>query len=298
MKQFSLFCGMVLAAAGLFGACGNPAQGDPVFPGSSVWEISKDGNSLFLGGSVHLLRVEDYPMPAAFDSAFDRAAVLVLEADVDKVSDPEIVRYQDEKIKLPEGQTLRTALDAGVYEQLEKTINNPYLLEAVSPYKPAAAISILQMVFLQINKFTQDGADLYYLKKSKAAEKPVDFLEDVKVQIDMLGGMAEGYENEYVSAAIEEFPLYKDQVAALISEWKDGASLLTEASLAAQKSTQPDIYKALIYDRNAAWTAKIEQYLTAAPVEFVITGLAHLYGQDGLLTQLENNGYAVKQLVE
>jgi len=39
-----------------------------------------------------------------------------------------------------------------------------------------------------------------------------------------------------------------------------------------------------------------EIYLTTKPVEFIIVGMGHLYGPDGLLIQLKNKGYKIKQL--
>jgi len=105
---------------GLFTACENSEDSKPGY--ATLWEISKNGNSLFLAGSVHLLRSQDYPMPAAFDYAYKKSSVLVLETDVDRMEDPDIVEYMNEKFMLPEGQTLQTVLDEDVYSRLEKLI--------------------------------------------------------------------------------------------------------------------------------------------------------------------------------
>jgi uncharacterized protein YbaP (TraB family) len=262
-----------------------------------VWEISKNGNSLFLGGSVHLLRVEDYPMPVAFDYAFDKSTIFVLEADVDKMSDTEIVQYQYDKFMLSEGKTLQTVLDDDVYKRLEMVVGGPSVISEISQYKPSVAISVLQTAYLQLNGFTENGADLHYLAKSKEEEKSIDFLEDIKVQIDLLGSIADGHENEYVSASIDELPQYVNGVIALISEWKEGAAVAIEASLNAQKTEWPTIYETMIYDRNMAWIQKIEQYLTTEQIEFIVVGLAHLHGHDGLLIQLKSRGYTIRQLI-
>jgi uncharacterized protein YbaP (TraB family) len=295
MKRFSLLCGVIVGLIGLFTSCNNPTQTIP--SSASVWEISKNGNSLFLGGSVHLLRAEDYPMPAAFDFAFDESAVLVLETDVDRMSAPDMLQYQYEKFMLPEGQTLETVLDDAVYKQLENAIGDPGLVSLVSRFKPAVVINELQILYLQQNGFTEDGADLYYLAKSKEEGRSLDFLEDVKIQIDMLGGMADGRENEYVSASLNGLPGSENEIIGYVSDWKAGTAATIEFDLNAQKTAWPALYKTMVYDRNAAWIPKIENYLTTGPIEFVIVGLAHLHGQDGLLLQLKNKGYTVRQLV-
>jgi uncharacterized protein YbaP (TraB family) len=296
MKRFFFLGGIIIGLIGLFASCNNATQNSSNPSNASVWEISKNGNSLFLGGSVHLLRVKDYPMPTAFDYAFDKSAILVLEADVDKISDTEIVQYQYDKFVLPEGQTLQTVLDDAVYKRLEMVVGGPNVMSEISQYKPSVAINVLQAAYLQLTGFTENGADLHYFTKSKEEKKSIDFLEDIKIQIDLLGSMADGYENEYVSASIDELPQYMNGVITLVSEWKAGTAVVIEASLNAQKTEWPTIYETMIYDRNMAWMPKIEQYLTTEQVEFVIVGLAHLHGYDGLLIQLKNRGYTIRQL--
>jgi uncharacterized protein YbaP (TraB family) len=309
MKRFFFVGAMIIGLLASFASCANPNQNSldnppdnfpdnpPSLSKASVWKISKDGNSLFLGGSVHLLRAQDLPMPAAFDDAYDQAATLVLEADVDRMSDPAMLQYQEDALTLPEGQTLQTVLEEAVYQRLETAIGGPAALGAISRYKPSVVINSLQLAYLQAFGFTEDGADFYYLAKAKEDDKARDFLEDITVQIDMLSSMAEGSENEYVSAALDEILFYANGVDALVSEWKAGTAALLEASLDAQKATWPAIHQTTVVDRNTAWLPKIEEYLTTEPVEFVIVGLAHVHGEDGLLIQLQDKGYAIEQLV-
>ena len=60
----------------------------PAFAKSPVWRISKDRNHVFIGGTIHVLSKSDFPLPEAFDSAFNNSNLLVLEADVQKLQTP------------------------------------------------------------------------------------------------------------------------------------------------------------------------------------------------------------------
>jgi uncharacterized protein YbaP (TraB family) len=235
-------------------------------------------------------------MPGAFDSAYNSSSILVIETDVDRMTDPDIEEYINDKSMLPDGQTLQTVLNEDVYGRLEALIGSA-AIEALSQYKPSIIVNSLQTSYLQLIGFTENGADLYYLDKSKQDGKSRGFLEDVKVQIDLLSNMADGIENEYVSDAIDSLPYSANGTITLVSEWKDGVAATTEASLNAQKTQWPAIYEAMVLNRNSAWIPEIENYLTTEPTEFVIVGMAHLYGPDGLLPQLRNRGYTTKQLV-
>jgi uncharacterized protein YbaP (TraB family) len=58
----------------------------------------------------------------------------------------------------------------------------------------------------------------------------------------------------------------------------------------------PAVYKSMTSDRNNAWMPVIENYLKTSPVEFVLVGNGHMYGPDGLLTQLKKQGYRIEQM--
>ena len=262
---------------------------------ATLWEISKNGNSVFLAGSVHLLRPSDYPMPAAFDSAYRKSSVLVLETDVDRLSDPDMEKYINRKTMLPAGQTLKTVLNDDIYKRLESLVGTA-AIEALSQYKPSVVVNTLQMLFIQLSGFTENGADLYYFNKAKQDGRSVGFLEDVKIQIDMLANMADGIENEYTSNAVDELLLSGNETIRFVTEWKEGIAMSTEASIDTLKTQWPAVYKLTILNRNSAWIPEIEKYLTTKPIEFIIVGMGHLYGPDGLLSQLKNRGYKIKQL--
>ncbi len=46
---------------------------------TSVWKISKGDAITYLGGTVHILRESDYPLPEAFNEAFEQSSTIVFE---------------------------------------------------------------------------------------------------------------------------------------------------------------------------------------------------------------------------
>ena len=60
----------------------------PVYAGSSVWTVEKDGNRLFIGGTVHLLTASDYPLPPAYEKAYNGSVKVVLETNMQKLQSP------------------------------------------------------------------------------------------------------------------------------------------------------------------------------------------------------------------
>ena len=47
-----------------------------------VWKVTRpDGKTAYLGGSVHSLRESDYPLPAAYQRAFNACSRIAFEVD-------------------------------------------------------------------------------------------------------------------------------------------------------------------------------------------------------------------------
>ena len=292
--KLSIFLFFVLIFTGISSIIASPRlYGQEV---SSVWKISKNDNTVFLGGSIHILREEDFPLPEAFDRAFAASSMLVLEANIDELSSPDALQYLMERMVIPDNKTLQSVLDSETYELLmAKCLEAGIPAENVSRLKPSMVMSVLTVLEFQKWGFVQEGVDSYYFEKAKAAKTPIDFLETVQEQIDMVVTMGDGYENDYVRYSLHDWDASFKEFLPMLSDWKKGEGAYTESELAVVKNEWPIIYNSLLLDRNTAWVEKIEAYLTTAPVEFVVVGMAHLHGPDGLLRLLELSGCIVEQ---
>ena len=64
------------------------------------WKASSSGNTIYLLGSVHLGTKEMYPLPDYIEKAFQRSSVLIVEVDLNKMSQEDqgkIGRYVAER---------------------------------------------------------------------------------------------------------------------------------------------------------------------------------------------------------
>jgi uncharacterized protein YbaP (TraB family) len=269
----------------------------PVFAqsGSSVWKISKGGNTILLGGSIHVLRESDFPLPVEFDRAFEQSKSLVLEADIGRMADVEIVQYLMARAFLPGDQTLQSVLNPVIYKLfMEKCAEFGIPPEVIMKFNPYMAINVLTVMAIQKSGFEQQGVDYYYYELAVKTGKSLGFLETVETQIDMLVSIGENYGDDFIIYSLDDLENLED-IFTLVSDWREGDSASSEASLAEMKETWPDVYKTLMLDRNNSWMPQIEKYLATGSAAFIITGLAHLHGTDGLLHQLKNSGCTVEQ---
>jgi len=299
MKRIISFCSVILILAGLLScvSSADPVSGSADIGGSSVWKVTRGGNTMYLGGSIHILRESDFPLPEEFDLALSLADILVLETDTRQLEeDPEIMQYLLVQMFLPGDQTLRSVLDLYIYELLsEACLEYGIPIESLAKFKPSMVVSMLTLFQMQKLGFVQQGIDDYYYEKAEKENKPVVFLESMQSQIDIIVSMGDGYENEYVLYSLYDMDNIEAALDQLLLEWRNGESLITEESVISMRDQWPQMYKSLITDRHDAWMPQIERFLSSGQVYFVITGLAHMYGPDGLLQLLKNIGCTVEK---
>src|SRR5207237_10898388 len=73
----------------------------------SLWKLEGERSTVYLLGSVHLLKKEDYPLPSPIEAAFTNAQIVVFETDQEKMQAQETQMKLMSKAQLPAGQTLR-----------------------------------------------------------------------------------------------------------------------------------------------------------------------------------------------
>jgi uncharacterized protein YbaP (TraB family) len=262
---------------------------------TSVWKISKGNKEIYLGGSVHLLRPSDFPLPKEFDVAFAKAGTLVLEADV---KSPEIISKITSASILPEGQTLKSVLTEKQYQAIYDAATDAGLpFSYIEKMKPGMAIMTLSSAKMsKTNNLTAGGVDIYYYEKASNKNKNVEFLESIDFQIDMICNLPFDID-EFLTYSLNDLEKldYEDVFSKLIDEWRQGKAT-AEAEIQEMKQKYSSVYKAMFSDRNYKWLPKIKKYIEDDNIEFIIVGSAHLWGDDGLLNLLKKEGYKIGQL--
>jgi len=265
---------------------------------SSVWKITSGENTVYLGGTVHLLRPSDYPLPAEYEQAYQESAVLVFETDISSMNDLSIQAETLKQLTYTDGQSLDTVLNDEAYNALSEyiaTIGIPMAM--IEQFKPGMIISMLQLLEFQKIGFTPQGVDAYFNIRAMSDAKTLEELESVEEQIGFLAAMGEGNENEFILLSLSDLDEIAEVMEDMIFAWRTGDNeKLSEMFVADMLNEAPELYESLLRGRNLNWIPQIDKMLADEDVEFVLVGAAHLVGNDGLLELLKARGYKVSQL--
>ncbi|GMO11514.1 MAG: hypothetical protein Ta2A_20100 [Treponemataceae bacterium] len=266
---------------------------------SPVWKITdpKSGNIVYIGGSMHVMRKGDAAYLPPFDSAFSDAGILVFETDANELNNSETQKYLLKNMFLPDEKTLGDVLSSKAVEHIQNLCKEQGVPFAyVNRLKPALAMSMFEVMSIKNEGFLEKGVDARYAERAAAENKKIAYLESIESQIDLLLNMGAGYEDEYVLYSVDDMKNAASDLDEITEAWRSGKPDSMEKQLAELQEATPAVYDDLLKKRNDAWMPQILQYFTTGEKEFVIVGLLHLYGVDGLITQLKNAGFSVEQL--
>jgi uncharacterized protein YbaP (TraB family) len=265
---------------------------------ASVWKVTHGKNTTYIGGTIHLLKEESFPLPSEYDKAYGLSDKLVFETDIDATQTPEFQQRALGQFLLTDGSKMENHLSPSTFQALKRYLSSKGIpIENFQPLKPAAVALTISVLEFQANGFLQQGVDQYYTSKAKADGKAQSWLESVDEQLGLITNLGKGEDDQMIKYTLEdldELPQYLDK---LLHSWKSGdLNEMETFMINDMKREAPDMYKAILVDRNNNWIPKITNMLNDKQTEFVLVGVAHLAGEDSVLKKLEAKGYKVEKL--
>lgn len=261
-----------------------------------LWVVHGSNNTVYLQGSLHLLKADDYPLDPRLEQAFTNSRVLVTELDLGVAHDPAEQRAMAARGTLPNGQTLREVLPPALYRDMEQRLTGlgvpSGLFDTHKPWLVAMSMTILKLRTLG---FSPDyGLDVHFDRLAREQGKPVRALETVASQIDLFDGLAPSNQEALLSYTIRELDLMDPEAEALARAWRTGDESLLQSLLLEGFDACPGLEKRLLWDRNEDWVHQIEHDLSESDTIMVVVGAAHLVGPRGIVALLRQNGHLVE----
>ena len=265
---------------------------------TSVWKAEKEGSYIYLGGTVHILTADDYPLPEAYDRAYADSDTVYFETDIGEANSPAFATRIAAAMSYSDGRTLQTVLDPEVYAQLSDYFSGKgvpiLLMNGFTPGGVSLTISILE---LQSLGYTSAGVDMHFYTKASNDGRKLGFFESVDEQLTFIAALGEGIENDIIRYTLADIARLGGLLDTLKAQWRTGDIEGLDSTMIAELRDQfPDVYTSLISDRNNNWMPDIEAMFQTDEVEFVLVGAGHMGGPDGLLQQLASKGYTITQI--
>jgi uncharacterized protein len=270
----------------------------PGHAASPVWAIHGDHNTVYLAGSVHLLKANDSALPAAFERAYTGSQTLVMELDLGKVDQTAAAAWMLQNGMLPDGKTLRQVVGDARYQRLSTEAERLGLpLEVLGQLQPW--VLGLQLTELQYTKEGFDpeaGVEQQLEHRAQSDGKPTAGLETLDQQLGFFQTLTIEQQNKFLDLTLDDLHEVDTEFQLVVGAWRRGDADKLAALLSQEYKEFPALYQLLVTQRNRSWEPQIQRYLHDNRNYFVVVGALHLVGQGGLLELLRKDGFKIEQL--
>ena len=261
---------------------------------ASVWKVSSPtGGVIYIGGSFHALRNDDYPLPPAYNRAFDACNSLALE--VDEKAAIQMSRDISKAGEYPRGDSLKNHVDPRTYAYLRKVFAMIGFPESkFSRYRPWYLALMLEAPSLH-GMSEELGVERYLIGRAHKKHKPIVGLETAREHAEIFSGLTDQQSEAYL--LLEFIPeTAGTSEGQMIQAWRNGNADLLAQQFHNAFHDFPSLAVRILDNRNRNWIPKIESYLQSGQVYFVVAGAAHLGGPNGVIALLKGRGYTAEQL--
>ena len=257
-----------------------------------LWRITNAKASVYLLGSIHILRANDYPLPTVIDQAVQQAQQFYFEIDPNKFD--EYHRDVDAASRLPHGVEIKDRVHPKTWNYLRTTArggNFDWI-----HYK-AWAIAQNVLAYPMHELFSLDlGVDNYVVKKAKARGRPMRGLESAAEHAAIFAGMNDVESESYLLRAIVYAGQTEGQIRDGIAAWKVGNTGKLAALQEPPVREAPGLNARFLQWRNDRWLPVIENVAKSNTPTLIVAGAAHFSGAHSVLSLLRERGYQIEQL--
>lgn len=262
----------------------------------ALWVVKDDDTTIYLFGSVHVLKPGTVWFRGDIRKAFDSADTLMLEM----VSPP-----QDEMAKImakvgidPDGPPLSQKLDEAArakYQQAMADIGMPW--QALEPFQPWMAAVTLSVIPLQkLGYSSEAGVEKMLTTAAQAAGKPVEGLETAEQQLGFFASLPEEQQIAFLNDTVAELPKAESEFNALTAAWSKGEPDALAEEMNHSLEATPELAQALLYNRNASWAGWIANRMEQPGTVFIAVGAGHLAGRKSVIADLADRGFRIKRI--
>ena len=285
-----LFSGGFLFVVGLLGGLTCRAE-------APVWALKGARNTVYLAGSVHLLRASEAKLPGAFDRAYADSSALVMEVDMDDQNPLEAQGWMLENGMYAEG-SLSETIGKAKFQKLEVESNRLGIpVEAIERFEPwLAAMTLAQLQLVKLGFDPEQGVEMQLVARARGDRKEITGFETLTQQLGFLDGLSQPDQMKFLDMTIEEMHEIEGSTDELIAAWRTGNSKKLADLLGKEYGVAPGLYNTLVANRNRAWMPQLEKLLKADRNYMVVVGTLHLVGKGGLLELTKAQGVEAKQL--
>lgn len=265
--------------------------------GPALWVIRDADSTIYLFGTVHVLRPTTAWGSDTVDDAFDSATRLILEVanpDDQAAAMPLIQQYG-----ISPATPLSSLLTVDELASLDVAARSMGMTAAqMDPLRPwLAALTLSVAPLTKAGYDPQSGVDLLLKARAEAAGMPVSGFETIDEQLRILASFPEAGQLAFLRSTLEDMEDASGELDKLVTAWAAGdVEAIEVVGVTPMRDESELMYQSILVNRNVNWAGQIETLLEGSGTVFIAVGAAHLAGDDSVQAKLAERGITAERL--
>ncbi len=262
----------------------------------ALWVVKDKDTTVYLFGTIHVLKPGLTWFDEAVKTAFDRADQVMLEM---VAPDPKAMQALVEAKGLsPTGPTLSEKLPAKERLVLAKAVADMGLpagaLDRMQPWLAAVQLSVGPLGKQGYD--VANGPEEVLTDAARKEGKPVVGLETAAQQIGYFSGLSQDAQIQFLESTLDELPTAGVTMDKMVDEWAHGRPDALAKEMNDSLKDSPEVARVLLTERNARWANWVKARMARPGIVFVAVGAGHLAGPQSVIAMLQQQGVKVRRI--
>lgn len=267
-----------------------PDDADP-----ALWMISDEDTTIYLFGTVHLLKPGMSWFDEAVKDSFDSSDELVIE--MIKPDAAAMMKVVNQLAIDKTGISLRDKLapeDRAAYEATMVKLDMP--VAAFDPLDPwFASVNLSLIPLVRAGYAADEGVEDALLAQARARSIKITGLETVEQQLGFFDNLPEEAQIRFLNFTVDNIDDTTEGMEQMVAEWAnanvDALGRLMNAGL-----EDAILYETLLVNRNRNWAQWVEDRMEQPGTVFLAVGAGHLAGDSSLQAILADRGLIAERV--
>ena len=272
-------------------AAAAPIQGE----GPALWVVKDADSTLYLFGSVHVLRPTTGWASPRVEAAFDSASDIWFEISNpdDQAAIMPLIQQHGLSPETPLSSRLTPQENAELDAAAQAMGASAAQLQPMKPWLAALSLSVAPLV--KAGYDPKSGVELVLKARAEAAGKPIHGFETIDKQIGILADLPDDVQMAFLRETLKDYENAVTMLDGMVEAWAKGdVATLDRVMVEEMKEASPALYQALLVDRNTDWANQIQTLLEGSGTAFIAVGAGHLTGDESVQAILQQRGVTVE----
>ena len=270
-------------------ACAQTAPGAAATDADpALWVVKDEDTTIYLFGTVHVLKPGLTWFDEAVKTAFDASDTLVLEM----VEPPAAEMQQIVMAKAaaaPSEPALTERVPADKRDAYIKAVTDlgapASAFDRFDPWFAAVNLSIVPLV--KAGYDPKNGPEAVLTGAAKAANKTVTGLETAEQQIGYFDSLSGDAQMKFLTGTLDQLPKLVPTMGEMVGDWAKGDPDALAKLMNDDLKDSTEVADVILYRRNERWANWVAERMKQPGTVFVAVGAGHLAGDKSVIADLK-----------